>query len=67
MLIVNVLNASFKELPPKEIIHQSYKKFNIENFHSDLLEVIVQSCSVKKVFLEISENYRKPPVPESIF
>ena len=30
-------------------------------------EAVVQRCSVKKVFLEISQNSQKTPVPESNF
>ena len=30
-------------------------------------EAVVQICSVKKVFLESSQNHRKTPVPESLF
>ena len=31
------------------------------------IEAVVQRSSVKKVFLEISQNSRKTPVPESLF
>ena len=30
-------------------------------------EAVVQRCSVKKVFLEISQNSQKTPVPEPHF
>ena len=30
------------------------------------LEVVIQRCSVKKVFLDFSQNPRKIPVPESL-
>ena len=30
-------------------------------------EAVVRSCSVKKVFLEISQNSQETPVPESLF
>ena len=30
-------------------------------------EAVVQRCSVKKVFLEISQSHRKTPVPETLF
>ena len=30
-------------------------------------EAVAQRCSVRKVFLEISQNSRKTPVPESLF
>ena len=30
-------------------------------------EAVAQRCSVKKVFLEISQLHRKTPVPESLF
>ena len=30
-------------------------------------EAVVQRCSVKKVFLEISQNSLEKPVPESLF
>ena len=29
--------------------------------------VVVQRCSVKRVFLEISQNSQETPVPESLF
>ena len=31
-----------------------------------ILEAVAQSCSVKKLFIEIS-HHRKTPVPESLF
>ena len=31
------------------------------------LEAVVHGCSVKKVFLEISQNLQKTPMPESPF
>ena len=30
-------------------------------------EAVSQRCSIKKVFLEISQTHRKTPVPESLF
>ena len=30
-------------------------------------EAVVRRCSVKKVFLEVSQNSQKTPVPESLF
>ena len=30
-------------------------------------EAVAQRCSVKKVLLEISQNFQKTPVPESLF
>ena len=30
-------------------------------------EAVAQRCSVKKVFLEISQNFQKTPVSESLF
>ena len=30
-------------------------------------EAVAETCSVKKVFLEISQNSQKTPVPESLF
>ena len=32
-----------------------------------IAEAVVQRCSVKKVFLEISQNLQKTPVPGSHF
>ena len=32
-----------------------------------ITEAVAQTCSVKKVFLEISQIHRKTPVPESLF
>ena len=32
-----------------------------------ILEAVVRRCSVKKVFLEISQNSQETPVPESLF
>ena len=31
----------------------------------DMTEAVVQRCSVKKVFLEISQNSQETPVPEA--
>ena len=31
------------------------------------LEAVAQTCSLKKVFLEISQNSQEAPVPESLF
>ena len=41
-----------------------YCKFKIICF---LSEKVVQRCSVKKVFIEISEIHRKTPVPEPLY
>ena len=30
-------------------------------------EAVAQRCSVKNVFLEVSQNSQEPPVPESLF
>ena len=30
-------------------------------------EAVVQRCSVKEIFIEISQIHRKTPVPESLF
>ena len=30
-------------------------------------KAVVERCSVKKVFLEISQNSQETPVPESLF
>ena len=30
-------------------------------------KAVAQRCSVKKVFLEISQNSQKTPVPEALF
>ena len=32
-----------------------------------IVEAVAQRCSVKKVFVEISQIHRKAPVPESLF
>ena len=32
-----------------------------------IVEAVAQRCSVKKVFIEISQIHRKAPVPESLF
>ena len=31
------------------------------------IDAVVQRCSVKKVFIEISQNSQETPVPESLF
>ena len=33
----------------------------------EMSETVAQGCSVKKVFLEISQIHRKTPVPETLF
>ena len=32
-----------------------------------MLEAVAQRCSVKSVYLEISQNSQEAPVPESLF
>ena len=40
---------------------------DIDNYDDELTEAVTRRCSVKKVFLKISGNSQKKPVPESLF
>ena len=40
---------------------------DIDNCDDELTEAVTQRCSVKKMFLKISENSQKKPLPESLF
>ena len=51
----------------KKTLHHSLYQNSLKSSKAFIVEAVVQTCSVKKVFLEISKIHRKTPVPESLF
>ena len=49
------------------LILLSFYKNDLLKHKNRVTEAVVRRCSVEKVFLEISQNSRETPEPESLF
>ena len=60
--VIHVFSCEFCEYFMKTYFEQHLRRLLL-----DYKEAVVRRCSVKKVFLKISQNSQELPVPESFF